>query len=367
MSDLVVAAVLLVLALPISVGLVRGAAPWVIVAFGVLSAALAASLVWRRVHAVGSFWVASGVMLGLLALPNLSEGPSVIFVPLSTLYLVMIYTVAAETGARALPLAVSAVGLALVVARTTVDPPEPLDWPAFWAFVVAAVAAVGASWAFGSYHHARRQLRDRQLREGIRRERELIAREVHDVVAHSLAVMVTQADAALLVMDRDPQRARDMVGTALRTGREAMAEMRGVLSLLREESPSVRPVESLEDLESLAASFRSEEVRVDLDVTGDDGAHGEVARAAYRIIQESLTNALKHSRRPLVCRVSVEVTRDTVRVSVRDDGPGIEATRSGRDGFGITGMRERVRSLAGSLEVSSSGNGTEVVACLPNT
>ncbi|RKS68345.1 signal transduction histidine kinase [Actinomadura pelletieri DSM 43383] len=365
-ADLGVAAAVVLLTVPVSVGLLSQAEPWVRVVFSVLLVVFSGCMVFRRVYPTGGFCVACLVMLASLALPNLPDGPSMIFAPVSLLYLVSLYTVVVETGARALPLAASVVGLGLAVGRTVVDPPEPLDWSALLAFVPVVMVAVGGTWAFGAYHRARAELRRRRAREGLRRERELMARELHDVVAHSLAVVVAQADAALMVLDRDPAKARAMIGTALTTGRGAMVEMRRVVSTLREEPLAEPPVRSLHDLEALVDTFRTEDVRVELVLSGEvEMVDGETARAAYRIVQESLTNALKHSPRPLRCRVEVAIESGGVVVSVRDDGPGFRATRRSSTGHGIVGMRERARGLGGRLDVTSGPSGTHVSAHLP--
>ncbi len=197
-------------------------------------------------------------------------------------------------------------------------------------------------------------------------ERELMAREVHDVVAHSLTVVVAQADAALLVMDVDPERSREMVGNAVRTGREAMAEMRRVVRALRDGAPSSAPVRSLHHLGQLVESFRTAGVQVDLLVDGDvERVDPEIARAVYRIVQESLTNAVKHGSLPVRCRVEICVRDHEVGVSVRDDGPGLTDRDTASVGFGILGIQERARSLGGHVDIGSDSTGTKVSAWLP--
>ncbi|MDN5896701.1 MAG: histidine kinase, partial [Nocardioides sp.] len=361
--DLAIAVALLMLVGPASIGLVRGAESAVVICFALLTLALTICVGLRRVWPLGSFLCAVFVMAGLLLLPDLPEGASYIFAPVSALYLVMVYTLAAETGALRLPLVTSALGLGLIVLRSLVGSPGPTD-AAFWIFIPAAAAAVAASWAFGAYRRARHELWERHLEEGARKERELLAHEVHDVVAHSLAVMVTQSDAALMVLDQDPVKARSMMENSLRTGRAAMAEMRRMVTDLRDRPSLVGPVHSLAGLGVLVASLRSDAVRVDLIESGDlEGVGGDTARAAHRIIQESLTNAVKHVPAPVQCRVSVDVTPRQVLVTVCDNGPGFSPDCFGV-GHGLVGMQERARSVGGSLAIANA-SGTCITAELP--
>jgi signal transduction histidine kinase len=364
-GDVVVAVVLLAVLLPVSVGLARTSETWVLVLFAGLAAVLAACLTWRRVHPTGAFRLAALAMLGLLALPNLPDGPSFVFVPLTVVYFAIVYTVVAETGALLVPTTVSLVGLGLIVLRTSVDPPEPLDGGTLAGFLAAAVGALAATVAFAAYHRARRELRERRLREGVQQERELLAREVHDVVAHSLAVMVAQSDAALMVLDRDPEKARDMVGSALATGRDAMAEMRSMVAHLRSRPASTAPVQGLDDLAGLVQGFRTDAFQVELERSGlSRDVEAGTARAAYRIVQESLTNALKHAHRPVRCTVQLQVASGRVDLTVRDDGPGFRPEQAA-PGHGLVGMRERARSVGGQLEITSDSQGTQVRAVLP--
>ncbi len=139
------------------------------------------------------------------------------------------------------------------------------------------------------------------------RERERIAHEVHDVVAHSLAVVVTQSDAALMVMERDPARARPMLEAVRQTGRDAMGEIRTALAVLKGGQLDTAPVQSLADVAKLVTSMQEKGLRVTLDVIGEPvPVSTDLARAAYRIVQESVTNALKHGGPEVGCVVRLE-------------------------------------------------------------
>lgn len=365
-ADVFVAVVVLLLTVPTSIGLLWSAGGWPSGVGGGCVAILVAALLGRRGHPWPAFWASCAAMLGLLMLPSVPEGPSLVLLPATFIHVLVLHAVVAATGRWRTPFTISVVGLGLILLRLLLDVPHTLDWGAYWAFVPFAVLVLAGSCVVGVRDWERRHAQERRLHDAVNRERELMAREVHDVVAHSLTVVVAQADAALLVFDADPQRSRDMVGNAVRTGREAMAEMRRVVRALRDGAPPRAPVRSLRDLEHLVESFRSANVAADLLVDGDvERVDPEIARAVYRIVQEALTNAVKHGSPPVRCRASVRVGRREVTVSVRDDGPGINGRDRATDGLGLLGVRERARSLGGDVDISSDGTGTEVRAWLP--
>lgn len=377
--DAAVAMVLVVLLMPLSIGLLREASGWTIGCFAVGSCALAGSVALRRETPMVTFWVASAAMLLLTLSPALPGGAPVVMVPLSLLYLVSLYTVVAETAHTILPLLVAAGGFLLVLLRTFIDGPEPADAAAVAAFLVAVVLAVSLSCALGAYQRTRRryvesleerasqaeELRDQSVREGVARERERIAHEVHDVVAHSLAVVVTQSDAALMVIEHDPARARSMMEAVLMTGRHAMGEIRGALAVLSGDQLDTAPVQSLADVSGLVASMRATGIEVELDLDGELAeVEAEVARAAYRIVQEAVTNSLKHGGAHVRCVVRLAQLPGLVTVTVTDDGPGF-TVGAGHSGFGLVGMRERARQLGGDVDLDSGQDGTTLTARLP--
>lgn len=367
LRDWLVAGLVVMFTLPTSIGLLTSAAPWVAAVGGVCVAVLIVLLFGRRVRPRASFLTSCVTLLVLVTLPSLPDGTPVVFLPVSLIYLLVLHAEVAQAGRWRLPLAVSAAGLGLVLLRVASAVPDPLDWDAFWAFVPIAFALVLGSAALGVRDWESRQAQEQRLADAVARERALMAQEVHDVVAHTLAVMVAQSDAALLVADRDPRRARELVSNSVQAGREAMSQMRGAVRLLRAGCPpETAPVSSLGDLDRLVEAIRSPEIKVDLTVDGDtDRVDSETARAAYRIVQESLTNAVKHGSRPVRCQVLVHVDDRGVRVRIRDDGPGIRHDPDVAGGFGLAGMRERARSLGGRLDISSDRSGTEVSAWLP--
>ncbi len=241
-----------------------------------------------------------------------------------------------------------------------------------------AMFFVGGTWAAGRAvrHRALAALRAEQgsaaaADRAVAQERARIARELHDVVAHAVSVVVLQTGAAEQFVDRDPDRARTHIGLARRTATEAMAEMRHLLDVLREGEAVYVPQPGIERLPDLVDEGRGAgldvALAVDVGVPVPDGP----SLAVYRIVQESLTNVLRHAP-GAPTTVGVTLTGDALIVEVRDHG-----RRSSRDaepplppsalrgGFGIPGMRERVRVYGGSLDVGPEPDGWRVRAVLP--
>jgi signal transduction histidine kinase len=205
----------------------------------------------------------------------------------------------------------------------------------------------------------RRERRIDALRAVAEQERSVLAREVHDVVGHSLAVIIVQAGAADDVFDRNPERARESVRAIDAAARAALAEVRGVIA-------GAGQRHGMADLAVLADAIRRTGLAVDLQVEGDASAvPAGVAASTYRIVQEALTNTLRHAR-ARTATVVVGCDADQVRISVCDDGapPGKRGQRSG--GHGLAGMRARAELHGGSFESGRlPGGGFRVQARLP--
>ena len=217
------------------------------------------------------------------------------------------------------------------------------------------------------------RLREEEAALAVAAERTRISRELHDVVAHGLSVMVVQAGAARHVLDRDPAAAGEALGQIERTGREAMAEMRRLLGVLRDGAGAgdeLAPQPDLGALTALADSWRDAGLVLDLTVEGEvEDLPAGVALGAYRIVQEALTNAVRHAG-PAHVEVRVVRRPDEVEVSVVDDGrgaaSGIDRSGPDADGHGIVGMRERAAVLGGTLSAGPrTGGGWAVRAVLP--
>ena len=197
-------------------------------------------------------------------------------------------------------------------------------------------------------------------------ERQRIARELHDVVAHGVVLMVLQAQGARRILDQDPERVREALEAIEETGKTAVAEIRRSLGILRDdgERAALAPQPTLEDLDTLVDEMRRAGLQVELSVTGAQRAVDDaIGRSAYRIVQEALTNTIKHAGL-VAARVTVAYRPDDVVLEIADDGPG-HAGHS-ETGQGLAGMRERVRLLSGELEAQMAiGRGFVVRARIP--
>jgi signal transduction histidine kinase len=222
------------------------------------------------------------------------------------------------------------------------------------------------------HERLRLEQEDRQ-RQAVRQERVRIARELHDVVAHSLTVMTVQAGVAGRVA-QEPERSRAVLESIEATGRAAQQELRVILDLLRDdhqEPPELAPVPGLGDLGALIEQVRSAGLPVELDVAGASSSLSPaVELSLYRIVQESLTNVVKHAgNRHTIVRLAYQ--DDGVRLEVVNDGPEGDQGKSGdrvdgRAGHGVLGMRERVAAFGGTLVAeTTAGRGFRVVAAIP--
>jgi len=210
--------------------------------------------------------------------------------------------------------------------------------------------------------------RDQQAQIGAATERARIARELHDVVAHNVSVMVVQAEGASYALDTSPETTRRALGTIAETGRTALAEMRRLLGVLRSEVNTVdrAPQPGVDQLEDLLEQVRAAGLVVDFTVQGVPVPLPQgMALAAYRIIQESLTNTRKHGGPRVSAQVSLHYGEDELRMQVRDDGRGAAALTDGK-GNGLTGMKERVAMYGGELSAGPRiEGGYQVEAVLP--
>jgi signal transduction histidine kinase len=206
---------------------------------------------------------------------------------------------------------------------------------------------------------AYRAERERELRarEAVADERARIARELHDVVAHDVSVMVVQAQGADRILEGAQPEVRQALAAIEATGREAIDEMRRLLGILRrgDDELTLAPQPSLSELDALVAGVREAGLPVELEVVGEAIALPPgVDLSAYRIVQEALTNALKHAG-PAHARVIVRYGADAVELEVSDDGPGRVGAPG--TGHGLVGMRERVALYGGDLEAGSRHEG----------
>ncbi|WP_433351952.1 sensor histidine kinase [Microtetraspora malaysiensis] len=223
--------------------------------------------------------------------------------------------------------------------------------PAAVLFVWLLAWALGYGWARRQEEQeaARRVLRNQVIAD----ERVRIARELHDLVGHTLNVLLVQTGAARLLLDRDPEQTRGLLGTMEHTGRQALEELDRVLGLLRQEEPGLQP--GLAQLASLTERMEQAGIRVTARI---DPAVHQVPRpldlSAYRIVQEALTNTVKHGRAARA-EVSVHCDGDVLDVEIRDDGVGVAGGYV--PGRGLRGIAERVREFGGSVEHGAGERG----------
>jgi signal transduction histidine kinase len=207
--------------------------------------------------------------------------------------------------------------------------------------------------------------REEEARRRVAEERLRIARDVHDVVGHSLATIALQAGVAEhLLADRDEQ-ARKALTDIRRLSKRSLAEVSAMLGVLREGAAARAPTPDIQQLSRLVADVRAAGLEVDLEIDGANGDVPEVvAVAAYRIVQESLTNVVRHAGEGARAHVRVASHGDEIEVEVVDDGRG--ASPDAHDGNGLTGMRERAAALGGRFEAGTGAEGGfRVRALLP--
>jgi signal transduction histidine kinase len=322
----------------------------------VVSLALVAPLVFGPRAPVAVF---AAVMAACLVQLAVTEHVLVAnLAPLVALYYLVVH---GPSRLKPIGLAVALVGGAVMSLRASF--PGVLDGFVLGTAVVTAEVLLAALLADrrvsrGARLAALEVERDQQAEIGAAQERARIARELHDVVAHSLAVMVAQADGGRYAAPESPGAASRALEQIAETGRDALAQMRRLLGVLRagEEGP---------DLPGLIRRLAAAGLPVELEVEGPERElPADVHLCIHRIAQEALTNVLKHAGSPRRVEVVLRYRDSQVELTVRDDGRGI--TGGDGQGLGLAGMRERVAMHSGTLEAGPrAGGGYEVRARLP--
>jgi signal transduction histidine kinase len=213
----------------------------------------------------------------------------------------------------------------------------------------------------------RRLARQQSASRAVAEERNRIARELHDVIGHSVSVMTVQASAVRRRLTPEQVAEREALLTVEAVGREALTEMRRMVGVLRQEGDRSdrEPPPGLDQVERLADKFRAAGLPVDLSVTGQVRplASG-LDLTAYRLVQEGLTNTLRHAARPQRAEVSIDYADDALELVVRDDGQPLSAPAEA--GHGLLGLKERVSVYGGRLVAGPRDQGGfELVATLP--
>ncbi|QWF77707.1 sensor histidine kinase [Amycolatopsis sp. CA-230715] len=244
-----------------------------------------------------------------------------------------------------------------------------LGYTAFLTSVPVQVAA----WTLGEYGRAKETLageqergaalaeseRDALARAAAAEERTRIARELHDVLAHSVSVIVVNAEGAKLMRHHDPGTVGRTLDTISRTGRDALGELRRLLEVLHASEPARRPQPTVAELEGLVTKVNAGGRAVALEVEGDPGALPESAGVqAYRIVQEGLTNLLRHAPSDATGRVVVRCSPGLVLIEVTNSGGSAPpAPRLPSGGRGLAGMRQRVELFHGALDAGPTADG----------
>jgi signal transduction histidine kinase len=211
--------------------------------------------------------------------------------------------------------------------------------------------------------------RDTQVQLAQAAERTRIAREMHDIVAHHVTVMITLAEGAAALTATQPERAIEAMSTVAATGRQALTDTRGLLGVLRADDAddARQPQPDLAQLDPLLQQLRAAGLTARLTVSGTRPAlSAGLQLAMFRIVQEALTNTLKHGGQTATAAVELRYEPGGVTVTVTDDGHGVGALPSSPGGNGLVGMRERVEAYGGTLSAGPQpGGGWHVVATLP--
>ncbi|MGF7124624.1 sensor histidine kinase [Rhodococcus sp. AG1013] len=335
-------------------------------------------LAWRRSRTVISgFVVAAFAVAHLVLIPD-TLLPSAFAVP------VALYAFAAYTPRWSSYTALAIAILGAAAAGAEYFAYEGRGWEQAVITAMFLIVFVLAVWAFGDLRRVRIQelegLAERARLLELERaqeaelaavnERTRIAREMHDIVAHSLTVVIAQADGGRYGAAQDPQAAIDALETISSTGRQALTDMRALLSVLREDRPrEFAAMPGAGDIGGLVAELQRGGLDVDLHVTGEPRELSTgTGLTAYRIVQESLTNVLKHAGPGAVARVEVNWGGDELELVVDDDGRGgaaalIDASPGGQ---GVIGMTERAKLHGGKLVAGPvPGGGYRVRGRLP--
>jgi signal transduction histidine kinase len=322
---------------------------------------LSVPMIWRRRYpaAVLLAVFAGALLVSVLGLSQPKQG----YIGEIVAALVVLYTIARHADLRT---ALGGLVFGCVVVALVSSDQSPFE-------LLGSLLLLAAPAAAGRVLRSRRRLidelqstaralelsRDENARAAVAAERVTIARELHDVVAHAVSVMIVQAGAAELVLDAEPERAREPILAVQESGRQALSELRRLLGMLRPDqlaTSALVPQPGLADLGPLADKLREAGLSVELHHSGaPDGLPRGIDLAAFRIVQEALTNVLKHAD-ATVAHVALSYRADVIELEVTDDGRGSRSGTSGA-GHGQLGMRERATAYGGELHAGPGETG----------
>jgi signal transduction histidine kinase len=343
---------------------------------GALALALtaAAALALRRRAPTATLAVSGGLVLALFAVDH-AAGAVAVIAPA-----VALYSLALSRGRVHLVAAVVAAAVAVVIADIFLARGHAhaltLQTATHVALVAIPVLAAEALRNRRSYVQLlleqlelAERTREEEAQRRAEQERLRIARDLHDVVAHTLTTINVQAGVAAHLLDRDRDHARDALTTIEAASHDALDELRAILGVLREPEGADIPLEpapGLDSVSSLVDGLREAGGEISLEVEGDQPGHmpEAVQLAAFRIVQESLTNARRHAPGAAV-GIRLVYGGDRLRVAIENDAWPARNGNGHGCGVGIVGMRERATALGGTLEVGPNGDGFRVIAELP--
>ncbi|OXY98863.1 two-component sensor histidine kinase [Streptomyces diastatochromogenes] len=338
-----------------------------------LQAGLVLPLLWRRRRPLAAFGAIWGVFVLQWSLDVALRADVALFIAL--------YSLALHGRLRQLPWACGAMaaGMALVAVRVS---RAVSVWDALFFLLSTATAAL----ALGLVVRIRRAqlagLRDRAARLEIERdqrgrlavatERARVAREMHDIVGHNLSVIITLADAGAYATDTAPERGKEALHLIGDTGRQALGELRRVLGVLREAAdgppgaPELSPQPGIADIDALCEGVRAAGLDVVHRSAGEVGALDDgVQLTVYRIVQEALTNTLKHAGAGTRAHLSIAVEDTRLTIRVQDNGPAARPGPPNEEGHGLVGMRERAALYGGTVSAGPvAGGGWRVAVTL---
>ena len=319
----------------------------------IVTIALVPTLLWRRTLPLLMFAIAFGVTGAL----QLIVGHDIQLYTIAYMLLI-VYSVFRWGSGRAIVIGF-AVMVVTTIAANLYPPFDPTNLIGSFAIVLLTIT-VGLLFRF------RAGSRMRELDRAKSHEREELARDLHDTVAHHVSAIAIQAQAGLATAGKDSDAATAALRVIEAEASRTLAEMRSMVRVLRrDDAAALAPAHTIADLHQLAGSAGGEPV-VDVQVTGDaDAVPAPVASAVYRIAQESVTNARRHARDATRIDVRVDVDETRVRLTVHDDGAPVSAAEPG---YGITGMAERASLLGGTCVAGRDpGGGWTVTGDLPRT
>lgn len=344
-----------VLALAIAEGMTRDELPWRPISATVQLVPIVA-LLWRRTHPLVSVAVAWSVIAGLdiAAIAEGLDSPG-----LDTMVFLIVFPYALfrwGSGREAV------IGLGIMCVPLVMN---MIFYPEGAALTAAQFAFLLFPSALGTAVRFRERARDRSIAEVRLFERERLARELHDTVAHHVSAIAIQAEAGSALAASDPDASVQALRTIKSEASRTLAEMRSIVGVLRRGDDEPGPRKGLADLEGLADDDR--QPSIELEIHGDlDGVAPPIQTAVFRIAQEATTNARRHARRATGITVQVEGSAEDVEIVVTDDGDASYADPARASGYGLVGMAERVSLHGGSLDAGPNpGRGWTVRAVLP--